>query len=67
MLITDMNNLWVGYNKTEHFRILICASDEIEASEIAKSYCEDNNMQGTFEIAELKGVNTQFDCDYVVL
>lgn len=27
MKVTALNNLWVGYNEKENFRILICADD----------------------------------------
>ncbi len=66
MCITDMTNLFVGYNETEDFRILICALDAQEAYEIANEYRFDTNMNGQFEITELTDINTKFDCDYVV-
>ena len=66
MKANEMTNLWVGYNETEDFRILICASDEVEAQEVANSYKEDTNMNGEFLISEFTDVNQKFDCDYVV-
>ena len=66
MKITDMNNLWVGYNKTEDFRILICAEDENTAADIADNYCRDSKMIGMFEILEFTNTNTRFDCDYIL-
>ena len=63
----EMQNLWVGYNKTEDFKILICALDEQEAYEIAESYRTDSNMEGKFEIREFTDVEEKFDCDYVVM
>ena len=66
MKINELTNLWVGYNKKEDFRILICACDEIEAKEIADEYRDDSNMEGDFEIKEFNDINTHFDCDYVV-
>lgn len=66
MIITDLNNLYVGYNETENFRILICALDVQEAQEIANEYRFDSNMCGSFEITEFTDINTHFDCDYVV-
>ena len=37
MKVTDMTNLWVGYNEEEDFRVLICAQDEQEGSGCEKS------------------------------
>ena len=67
MTVNEMTNLWVGYNETEDFKILICASDEIEAQEIADSYRLDSHMEGKFEIKEFCDVEEKFDCDYVVM
>lgn len=66
MKINDLTNLWVGYNKTEDFRVLICALDIEEAQEIANGYLLDTNMKGTFEITEFDNLETHFDCDYVL-
>lgn len=66
MVITDLTNLWVGYNRTENFRILICASSEEEAQEVADSYLTDSSMSGSFEISEYTNTETHFDCDYVL-
>ena len=65
MKINDINNLFVGYDEEDDFRVLICASDEKEAEEIAKSYKEGGNLSGEFTISELEG-NERFDCDYVL-
>lgn len=67
MKVNEMTNLFVGYNETEDFKILICASDEIEAQEIADSYKDDTNMEGKFEIKEFLNTEEKFDCDYVVM
>lgn len=66
MKVTDMTNLWVGYNETEDFRILICALDIQEAHEIANNYRLDSHLDGDFEISEFNDINTHFDCDYVL-
>lgn len=66
MKVNDLNNLWVGYNKTENFRVLICALDTEDAQEIANSYCLDSHMEGKFEISEFNNTDMQFDCDYVL-
>ena len=66
MKVTDLIKLWVGYNATENFRILICALDIEEARVIAAGYRYDNQMEGSFEITEFSDVETQFDCDYVI-
>lgn len=60
-------NLYIGYNKEEDFRILICAFDEVEAKELSDEYRCDSNMQGCFEITEADKIdNIHFDCDYVI-
>lgn len=67
MKINELYGLWVGYNEEEKFTILICAQDTKEAQEIANNYRLDSHMKGDFEITEFNDVNTQFDCDYVLL
>lgn len=61
-------NLFVGYNQTEDFRILICAFDEEEATELAKEYCCDSKLRGSFEVQKSEGKidDIHFDCDYVI-
>ena len=63
-------NLWIGYNATEDFRILICALDKIEAHELADEYRLDSHLDGKFEIIELTTEDRiddiRFDCDYVI-
>jgi hypothetical protein len=66
MTVSEMTNLWVGYNKEENFKILICALDEQEAYEIAESYRIDSHMEGKFEIKEFVNEHEHFDCDYVL-
>ena len=34
----NFTNLFIGYNRTEDFKILICAFDKLEASELAEAY-----------------------------
>lgn len=61
------NNLWVGYNKKEKFRILICAFDKEDANELAQEYRFDSGLDGKFEIVEAEKIDDlQFDCDYVI-
>ena len=61
-------NLFIGYNRKENFRILICAFDEEEAAELANEYRLDAGLEGCFEIEEIEnGIdNIHFDCDYVI-
>ena len=66
MTIVNMQNLFIGHNNTEHFKILICASDQKEANEIAETYKIDSNMNGNFKISKFNNANTKFDCDYVL-
>jgi len=65
MKIEDMTNLFIGYNDAENFRVLICALDEIEASEIATQYCFASRMEGTFIIKEFDPT-VNIDCDYIL-
>ena len=67
MTVNEMTNLFVGYNETEDFKILICSFDEIEAHEVAESYRVDSRMEGKFEIKEFCDTEEKFDCDYVVM
>lgn len=61
-------NLFIGYNKKEDFRILICAFDEVEAKELADEYRCDSNLDGDFVIEDTEnGIdNIHFDCDYII-
>ena len=60
-------NLFVGYNQTEDFRILICAFDEEETADLAREYSCDSKLGGTFEIQKFKKQDDiHFDCDYVI-
>lgn len=67
MTILDLQNLWVGYNDKEDFRILICAGCKKEAKALAESYRKDSKLSGSFDIYEFTDVNTKFDCDYVIV
>lgn len=62
MKVTDMTNLFVGYNETDQFRILICAADKEEAEEIARDY-----RNGSFVVSEFTDAMISFDCDYVLM
>ena len=67
MKINEMTNLYVGYNESEDFSILICAFDKEEAHEIANVYRVESHMRGEFEITKFKDITTHFDCDYVLM
>ena len=64
----SFTNLFIGYNREEDFRILICADDEIIARELAEEYRVDAGLEDKFEIEELADevVAMHFDCDYVI-
>ena len=64
----EMQNLFIGYNENEDFRILICALDEIEAIELAREYGLEAHLKGEWKITETDPNidNTHFDCDYVI-
>lgn len=61
-------NLFIGYNREEDFRILICAFDKEEALELANEYRFDAGLEGYFEIEEIESeiTNIHFDCDYII-
>lgn len=60
-------NLYEGYNKTEDFRILICAFDRNDAQELADGYCLESDLEGSFEIGDVGSIDeTHYDCDYVI-
>ena len=65
MNISDMTNLFVGYNIVLNFKVLVCAFDEQEAEEIVKDYAFDSLLEGDWEIKEYKEDDT-FDCDCVL-
>lgn len=67
MKVTDLNCLYVGYNESEDFRVLICAADEQDAQKAANGYCSDLQMCGNFVISKFSDIDTQFDCDYVLM
>ena len=67
MTITDIRNLYVGYNEEEDFRILIGANDENEADTLAEYYRQDSKLKGEFKISEFNDINTHFDCDYIIV
>ena len=64
----EMQNLFIGYNEEEDFRILICAFDKYEADELARGYGLDAHIEGKWEITETDPDidNIHFDCDYVI-
>lgn len=64
----EMQNLFIGYNEDEDFRVLICAFDIWEAHEVVRGYALDAKLDGEWEIIEV-GPDTddlRFDCDYVI-
>ena len=76
MKVTDMTNLFIGYNKEEDFRILICidygtaiSTDDCirQAQILADEYCKDAELSGKFEIDEFTDINARFDCDSVIM
>lgn len=71
MRINELDNIYIGYNWTEEFRILIFACDKNQAYEVAEGYRKNAGMEGEFEISELpKDIedlkNLRFDCDYAI-
>ena len=68
MKLSEMTNLFIGYNKSEDFRILICAFCAEEAADIAEKYRVDSKLDGKFEINEstIDIAAVKFDCDYIV-
>lgn len=66
MRLSDMSNLWVGYSRTDDFRICIAAFDAIKALQIANDYARDSGLYGPFAVSRFEDENTQFDCDYII-
>lgn len=64
----EMQNLFIGYNEDEDFRVLICALDIHEADEVLRGYALDASLEGDWEITETgpNMDNIRFDCDYVI-
>lgn len=61
-------NLFIGYNKQECFRILICAMDEAEALRLAEEYRIDAGLCGEFTVSGVGDISLLrfVDCDYVI-
>lgn len=66
MKVNELLNLWVCSHREEDFKILVCASDEIEAQDVIKSYSNDTGITLNFEIIRFDDVRTTFDCDHVL-
>lgn len=68
MRIQDIDGLYVGYNETEDFRVLIYADSLFFAERIADKYRIDSGLEGSFKVSELddKGINDCFDCDHIL-
>ena len=66
MKITELKNLYSGYNKDNDFRILIAATCESDAYNLAYGYGEDAKLDGEWEITPAKE-NMNFDCDYTIV
>jgi hypothetical protein len=67
--MASFTNLFIGYNRTEKFRILIVADGEEEALEIATDYAKDADFNEPEDwcILEAEKIdNLRFDCDYVI-
>lgn len=66
-----MGYLFVAYNQSEDFRVLVCAYDAKEAKELAKGYFKDSSLYGDFTVEEVEDYSElgeyRFDCDYVVV
>lgn len=67
MKICDMENLFVGCNNEEHFKVLICAPDAITAEKIVEEYRVDMNLAGKFCIAEFDNTEINIDCSYILV
>ena len=61
--------MFIGYNKEEDHRILICAHDIEEAQELAEEYRYDVHLDGGFDIKKVQGGidDIHFDCEYVIV
>lgn len=70
MMVRDMVNLYVGYNKQEDFHILICTwDDESGALVLAKEYGAEAGLEGEWEIISDPAAidSVKLDCSYVIM
>lgn len=67
MKVSDMRNLFVAINKKENFNILICATDQIQATSLALEYYREAGLDGYGEVRRFNDVNINIDCDYVIM
>ena len=66
MKVTELNGLYVGHWIDEDFRVLIAASDEDEAADVALDYGHDAGLTGSLEIEDFSYLEMEFDCDSVI-
>lgn len=67
MKINELSGLYVVKNEKENFTILVVALDYQEATEIAKDYFIDSDMNyEELSVCDFSDINTQFDCDYII-
>lgn len=67
MKINELSGLYVVKNEKENFTILVAALDYQEATELAKDYFIDSDMNyEELSVCEFSDINTQFDCDYII-
>lgn len=66
MKVTELDGLYVGHWIDEDFRVLIAASDEDEAEDVALDYGHDAGLTGSLEIEDFSYLEMEFDCDSVI-
>ena len=67
MKINELSGLYVVKNEKENFTILVAALDYQEATELAKDYFIDSDMNyEELSVYDFSDINTQFDCDYII-
>ena len=66
MTISDMYNLFTGYNETENYTVFIVALDRLEALDIAIKYGNDSGLENDWQIRDFN-VNDKANCDYILV
>ena len=67
MKISELDGLYVGRNNEEDFIILIAASDQETAEDLALGYQEEVGFETEFDVEPYTGTDINFDCDYVIM
>ena len=65
----EVRFLYVAYNRTENFRVLVLAKNEEEATKLMEEYSKDAKLSSGWEMLSIyiKDIeNYNIDCDYII-